>query len=184
MLGLFLLFTVVPVVELMLLIKVGAALGPLPTIGLCLLTGFVGASLARSQGAGVLRRLQATVQSGGLPAREIVDGVLILMAGVVLLTPGFVTDVIGLLLLLPPTRAVVRGLLMQWAERRMIAGSGQRQGASFRFYGGTRGRREAGGQGGPGPEVYTAGNPDQEFLPPGTGPRRPRRAPPRVIEVE
>lgn len=120
---LFLLFTIIPVLELMLLIEVGGIVGPLATVGLCLATGFIGASLARSQGADVLRRMQGTLQQGGLPARELLDGVLILMAGVVLLTPGFVTDTAGILLLLPPSRAVIRAVLFRWITAKLASGT-------------------------------------------------------------
>ncbi len=122
MLTLLLLFTVVPAVELWLLIEVGSALGGLETIAICIVTGIVGARLAKSQGAGVLRRIQEASERGELPAKELVDGVMILVAGVVLITPGFITDAIGIALLLPPFRALFRGRLRRWFVARMADG--------------------------------------------------------------
>ncbi|MDP6943218.1 MAG: FxsA family protein [Myxococcota bacterium] len=177
LLKLFLLFTIVPVLELMLLIEVGSYLGALPTIGICLATGFVGASLARSQGAGVLQRMQVTLQEGGLPARELLDGVLILMAGVVLLTPGFVTDAAGIILLLPPTRAVIRAVLFRWIQAKLAQGTWtvvqQGQGGfQAHWSGGTGGVKAHADVVGRGPEI----------IPPELAPRPPRPSPPDVID--
>lgn len=110
-----LLFLVVPLVELAVIIQVGQWLGVLDTIALLLLVSLAGAWLVRREGLGVWRRLNQQVASGSMPGAELVDGVLILMAGALLLTPGFVTDCVGLLLLLPPVRAAVRAL----ARRRI-----------------------------------------------------------------
>jgi UPF0716 protein FxsA len=112
------LFVVVPLVELYVILQVGEAIGALPTIGLLLLDSIVGALLLRSQGRAVWRRFRAALAAGRPPAREIVDGALIIFGGALLLTPGFVTDVFGMLLLVPPTRAVVRRVLV----RRMTFG--------------------------------------------------------------
>ena len=177
MLKLFFLFTAMPVLELMLLIEVGDQVGALNTIALCLLTGFVGASLARSQGAGVIRRMQMTVQQGGLPARELLDGVLILMAGVVLLTPGFVTDVLGIFLLLPPSRALVRGLVFRWMQVKMAGGTWQVHEG--------RGAYSAhwGGQGAHKSNASAGGGGKPEFIPPELAPRPPKPSPPEVIDA-
>ena len=175
MLKLFILFTAMPVLELMLLIEVGAQVGAMNTIALCLATGFVGASLARSQGADVLRRMQGTVQQGGLPARELVDGVLILVAGVVLLTPGFVTDALGILLLLPPSRAVIRVVAMRWIKAKLAQGTWQMQGGP--------GGYQAHWSGGPAQaRRESAAAQGLEIIPPERAPRPPRPSAPEVID--
>ena len=107
-LRLLLLFTVVPLVELFLLVKIGTVIGVGPTVLIVLLTGFLGALLARWQGLGVLRRLSGDLTDGRLPADALIDGLLILIAGAVLLTPGLITDAFGFLLLIPQGRAIVR----------------------------------------------------------------------------
>ena len=116
-----LLFIVVPLAELYVIIQVGQAIGVLPTIGLLLLDSIVGSMLLRSQGRSTWRRFAETVQAGRPPAREVVDGGLVLLGGAFLLTPGFLTDLLGLVLLLPPSRAVVRRLLARRVTTRMTA---------------------------------------------------------------
>lgn len=106
-----LLFVVVPLVELYVLVQVGQEIGALNTIGLLLAVSIVGAWLAKREGIGVLRRIKAQVNAGQVPASGLVDAALVLFAGVLLLTPGFITDVLGVILLVPPTRALVRRLL-------------------------------------------------------------------------
>jgi len=103
-----LLFLVVPFVELFVLIQVGQAIGALPTIGLLLVVSVVGAWLVKKEGLSVVHRAQEQVRRGQVPGRELVDGVLILFAGALMLTPGFFTDVFGIALLLPPVRAALR----------------------------------------------------------------------------
>ena len=125
---LFLVFLVVPFVELFVIIQVGQAIGALNTIALLILVSAVGAWLVKREGLSVLRRAQARVDQGGLPGRELVDGVLILFAGALLLTPGFVTDVVGVLLLLPPVRIGLRTVVVQALRRR----------AEFRSFGSDR----------------------------------------------
>ena len=107
-LRLLLLFTVVPLLELFLLVKLGTMIGIGATILIVICTGVLGAWLARWQGLGVLRRLTEDVNQGRLPADALIDGLLILIAGAVLLTPGLITDALGFLLLVPQGRAVVR----------------------------------------------------------------------------
>lgn len=104
LLKLFLCFTLIPVVELYLLIKVGTVLGGINTILLVIISGFLGAWLARLEGMNTLMKLRANLQQGLMPAEELLDAVIIFIAGVVLITPGFITDVMGLLLLWPVTR--------------------------------------------------------------------------------
>ncbi len=110
MLGfLILAFITLPVIELMLLLRIGSWLGVLPTVLLVIVTGVIGAALARSQGIQVLTRMRQELASGRPPVASMVDGALVLVAGVLLLTPGVVTDAVGIALLLPPVRALVRG---------------------------------------------------------------------------
>ena len=106
-----LVFIVVPMVEIAVLIQVGSALGFWNTIALLLLVSLVGAWLTRHEGFYVLRRIREQLERGRIPGDELVDGGLVLAAGLLLLTPGFVTDGVGLLLLFPPTRAPVRALV-------------------------------------------------------------------------
>lgn len=113
------LFTVVPFVELYLLLQVGRAVGALPTLAFVVVTGLVGAALARAQGIAVLRRLQREMAGGQLPAGALLDGVLILVAGLLLITPGVLSDVAGVLLLLPPIRALAARGLARWARGRI-----------------------------------------------------------------
>jgi UPF0716 protein FxsA len=108
---LLLLFIVVPLAELFVIIQVGGAIGVLPTIALLLADSILGMMLMRSQGRRAWQRFLEAVQAGRPPARETIDGGLVLLGGAFLLTPGFLTDVVGVALLLPPTRALVRGLL-------------------------------------------------------------------------
>ena len=113
-----LLFLVVPFVELFVLIQVGQSIGALPTILILIAVSVVGAALVKREGLGVLRRAQARVEARQVPGQELVDGVLILFAGALLLTPGFLTDLLGISLLLPPVRALFRGSLVSWLGRR------------------------------------------------------------------
>lgn len=115
---LFLAFLVIPFLELFVILKVGGAIGALNTVALLVLVSAVGAWLVKREGLAVLRRAQDRVRSGGIPAKELVDGVLILFAGALLLTPGFLTDVIGVLLLLPPVRAALRAGTVNQLRRR------------------------------------------------------------------
>lgn len=114
------LFIIVPIVELFVIIQVGGAIGVLPTVGLLVLGSVLGSVLMRSQGRAAWRDFQAATASGRVPAREVLDGALIIFGGALLLTPGFATDALGLLLLLPPTRAIVRRMLVDGVARRML----------------------------------------------------------------
>jgi len=113
-----LLFLVVPFVELFVLIQVGQAIGTLPTIGLLIVVSIVGAWLVKKEGLGVIRRAQEQVRRGQVPGRELVDGVLILVAGALMLTPGFFTDLFGLALMVPPVRAALRAAASARLARR------------------------------------------------------------------
>jgi UPF0716 protein FxsA len=115
---LFLLFLAVPFVELYVILQVGQAIGALNTIGMLVVVSAVGAWLVKREGLGVVRRVQERVDRGAVPGRELVDGVLILFAGALLLTPGFVTDLVAILLLFPPVRAAVRVSATRYLRRR------------------------------------------------------------------
>jgi UPF0716 protein FxsA len=113
LLPLVLLFIVVPIVEIYVIIQVGQAIGALWTIALLVADSILGSMLMRSQGRAAWRRFNDAVAAARVPAREVLDGVLVIFGGALLLTPGFVTDIFGLVFLLPPTRAAVRGLLVR-----------------------------------------------------------------------
>jgi UPF0716 protein FxsA len=121
---LFLAFTLIPMLELYLLLKIGSSIGAWTTIGLVIITGFAGASLARLQGAKTMLNVKANLDQGIMPAEELLDALIIFMAGVVLLTPGFITDIFGLLLLYPPSRFVfkryARKKFDQWSQRQNL----------------------------------------------------------------
>ena len=110
---LFLLFTLIPLVELMILIDLGASIGLAPTLGIVILTGALGAWAARAQGFYVVSRIQAEMREGRPPAAGLVDGAMVLAGGVMLLTPGLLTDAAGFALMVPAARAVVRTWLMK-----------------------------------------------------------------------
>ena len=112
---LFLAFTIIPVSEIYILIAIGGQIGILPSIALVILTGIVGASLARSQGLQTLGRIRDSFQQGVVPGEELLNALLIAIAGIVLLTPGFLTDAAGLFLLIPATRTLCR----EWLRRRI-----------------------------------------------------------------
>jgi len=116
---LILLFIVMPIAELYVIVQVGQAIGVLPTLAILLLDGFVGAALARSQGRAAWERFNRALSSGRVPARETFDGAMIILGGALLLAPGFITDVIGFLLLAPPTRSMLRGAVARLASRRI-----------------------------------------------------------------
>lgn len=114
-----LLFLLVPIVELYVIIQVGQAIGVLNTIGILILDSVLGTVLLRSQGRAVWRRFNEALAAGRPPAREVLDGALVIFGGALLLTPGFLSDVLGIVLLLPPTRAVVRRILLRGALNRI-----------------------------------------------------------------
>jgi UPF0716 protein FxsA len=119
---LILLFTVLPALELYILIKVGGVIGAGPTILLVILTGTVGAWLARLEGFRVLNKTQQSLNQGVLPSSELLDGLMILVGGIMLLAPGFITDVLGLLLLIPWTRALIKLLVRRKLESMIRQG--------------------------------------------------------------
>ena len=119
---LYVLFIVLPAVELILLIEMGKAIGVLPTLGLIVATGFIGATLARHQGLTVLARLRGELGAGRLPADALSDGALILVAGALLVTPGVLTDAAGFLLLIPLTRSVLKRHLKRRFQKAVREG--------------------------------------------------------------
>jgi UPF0716 protein FxsA len=112
------LFIVVPIAEIYVIIKIGGLIGILPTIALLILDALLGAALLRSQGRAVWRRFNEAIAAGRVPAREVFDGVMVIFGGALLMTPGFITDVVGLLFLIPPSRAMFRGLVSKLAVGR------------------------------------------------------------------
>jgi UPF0716 protein FxsA len=119
---LFLLLLVVPLAELWVIVEVAGALGILETLALLVLVSVAGAWLLKQQGMATWLRLKRSLERGDIPAEEVTDGALILLGGALLLTPGFLTDLVGLILLLPPSRAVIKGsfrrFVVKWAGRR------------------------------------------------------------------
>jgi UPF0716 protein FxsA len=121
LLPLVLLFIAVPIAELAVIIQVGQAIGVWWTIGLLVADSLFGAWLMRHQGRATWRRFNEAVQVGRVPTREVLDGALVIFGGALLLTPGFITDILGFVLLLPPSRALVRGIVARRLAHRMVA---------------------------------------------------------------
>ncbi len=123
-LKLFLAFTLIPVAEIYLLIKLGSSLGALNTVILVIGTGLTGAYLARLQGMQTMLRVRSSLQQGLMPTKDLIDALIIFTAGIVLLTPGFLTDLTGLLLLFPVTRRYFKRFLKfkfeQWVNNQNI----------------------------------------------------------------
>lgn len=128
------LLLVVPLAEIATFVVVGGQIGVLPTIGLVLLTAISGSILLRIQGFGVMARIRATMDAGGIPGRDLLHGFMIMAAGLLLLTPGFITDTIGLLLFIPPVRDFAWSLVR---DRIVVA-------TSTSYQGGPRGPRRDG----------------------------------------
>jgi len=121
-LRLFLLFTLVPLLELTILIELGRRLGLLATLALIVLTGVLGATLARYQGWVTWQRIQSDLAVGIVPSGRLIDGALILVAGLLLITPGLLTDSVGFALLVPPLRDRIKRRLRDWFERKVASG--------------------------------------------------------------
>ena len=155
-------FIVVPIAELAILIQIGELIGIWWTIALLVVDAVLGSLLARSQGRAAWRRFNVALQAGRPPAGEVLDGVLVIFGGALLLTPGFISDVLGLLLLLPPTRAIVRAILVRRFADRMIASATRRAPVGF---GPPPGR---GGAARPGDVEGTAVDVDADGLPRGS----------------
>ena len=121
LLKLFLAFTIIPIIEIYLLIEIGSMFGALTAVTLVILTGFLGAFLARMQGLQTLYRIQESLREGRMPSGELLDALLIVIAGLVLLTPGFLTDSVGFLLLIPATRNFIKYWLRRQIELRYMS---------------------------------------------------------------
>jgi UPF0716 protein FxsA len=159
-------FLLVPIAELAVLVAVGSQIGYLNTFVLMVVLSLTGAWLARREGLGAWRRLQAALVEGRMPTVEVADGAMILLAGALLLTPGFLSDVLGVLLLLPPVRAVARRWLPALLARRVI----RRGRGRFRVRV-VDGQARQGGDGGPQGTSVAWGTPEVE--------RPPRPTPPK-----
>ena len=118
---LFLAFTIIPIIEIFLLIEIGSIFGALTAVTLVILTGFLGAFLARMQGLQTFLRIQESLREGRMPSGELLDALLIVIAGLVLLTPGFLTDSVGFLLLIPATRNSIKYWLRRQIELRYMS---------------------------------------------------------------
>ncbi len=119
---LFLIFAVIPVIELALLIKVGSIIGTMNTISIVILTAIIGAYMVKLEGLGVMSRIQANMQEGIFPAEELINGMLILIAGALLLTPGFFTDVIGFFMVIPVSRNFLKRIVRRYIDKKMSSG--------------------------------------------------------------
>ncbi len=116
---LFLIFVLIPVIELSLLIKVGSIIGTMNTIVIIILTAVIGAYMVRLEGLGVMYRIQKNMLEGVFPAEELINGMMILIAGALLLTPGFFTDAIGFLMVFPASRNVIKKIVRTYIEKKM-----------------------------------------------------------------
>jgi UPF0716 protein FxsA len=129
-------FIVVPIAELYVIWQVGEAIGIVPTLLILLADSIIGSLLLKSQGRAVWRRFSETMAAGRMPHREVLDGVLVIFGGAFLITPGFITDILGILLLLPPTRALMRGLVVRVLRGRVVlevAGAAGRRARGTRY---------------------------------------------------
>ena len=123
LLKLFLAFTIIPIIEIYLLIEIGSIFGALTAVILVILTGFLGAFLARMQGLQTFFRIQESLREGRMPSGDLLDALLIVIAGLVLLTPEFLTDSVGFLLLIPATRNSIKYWLRRQIELRYVSNS-------------------------------------------------------------
>ena len=121
LLKLFLAFTIIPITEIYLLIEIGSIFGSLTAVMLVIFTGFLGAFLARMQGLQTLYRIQESLREGKMPSGDLLDALLIVIAGLVLLTPGFLTDLVGFLLLIPATRNLIKYWMRRQIELRYMS---------------------------------------------------------------
>lgn len=119
---LLILFTLIPIIELYVLIEAGRQIGAPATIGLIIMTGIAGAWLARSQGFQLISRIQSELNQGRLPAEELLDGAMVLAGGLLLLTPGFCTDLIGFCLLTPGPRTLLKVWVKKWLNEKVRRG--------------------------------------------------------------
>jgi UPF0716 protein FxsA len=140
-------FIVVPIAELYVIIQVGEAIGVVPTILLLLLDAFVGSWLLKREGRAAWRRFNEALREGRIPAKEVADGFLVIVGGALLIAPGFLSDIVGVLFLIPPTRAVARRILHRWTLGR-VAIVGVPVGAAMGGFGRASGRGRGSTNGG------------------------------------
>lgn len=186
MFWLVLIFILVPIAELYVIIQVGAAIGVVPTLALLLLDALVGSMLLRHQGRAAWVRFNRAIAENRLPHKEVFDGVLVIFGGALLLTPGFLTDILGLFLLIPPTRAIVRAFAARSVRRRLALGVGATTWAFGRGRRPPRRRPAPGGPppGGPGPGSGPARGPTPEEGFRWEQPVGPRRGGSRPDDIE
>lgn len=122
---LLMLFVVVPLVELYILVKVGQEIGTMNTVGIVIVTGIAGASFAKSQGAQIIYKIRSALSQGQMPGNELLQGAMVLAGGIMLLTPGFITDLLGLSLLIPFTRKFYADMTMAYFKRKFKTGQWQ-----------------------------------------------------------
>ncbi|MBT3583645.1 MAG: FxsA family protein [Halobacteriovoraceae bacterium] len=120
---LLILFTAVPALEFYLLFEIGSAIGAPETFAIIIVTGIAGAYLAKSQGLAILQKIQQELAQGQMPGRPILHGFLVFGGGLLLLTPGFLTDILGLCLVTPGTRHIIAGLLMEYFKKGIANGN-------------------------------------------------------------
>jgi len=117
------LFIIVPVTELYILIEAGKRIGSLTTIGIIIFTGILGAYLVKYQGFMILRKIQNDLNEGIMPGDNLIQGAIILAGGIFLLTPGFVTDIVGFIFLIPISRNIVKKYLLKWLKGKIKGGN-------------------------------------------------------------
>jgi len=120
---LLILFVIIPVTELYILIEVGKKIGGLTTIGVIILTGIIGTYLVKSQGFMILRKIQNDLNEGIMPGDSLIQGAIILAGGILLLTPGFVTDILGFIFLMPVSRNILKKYLLKWLKGKIKEGN-------------------------------------------------------------
>ena len=120
---LFILFIIIPVTELYILIEVGKRIGSLTTIGIIIFTGILGAYLVKNQGFMILKKIQNDLNDGIMPGDSLIQGAIILAGGILLLTPGFVTDTVGFIFLIPVSRNVIKKYLLKWLKGKIEKGN-------------------------------------------------------------
>lgn len=142
--GLFLLFLIMPIVEMLLLFEVSAHIGAIYTIGLVVLTAAIGIQILKQQGLSTITRANQRMQSGELPAQEIMEGLFLAVGGAFLLTPGFITDTIGFLFLIGPSRRLIVKALMKSGKFKMQTMGSSSGGFTYTEYNSTRRREQDG----------------------------------------
>jgi len=118
---LLMLFVIVPIVEIYILVTVGQEIGTMNTIAIVVITGIAGASFAKSQGVQIIHKIRTTMNQGQMPGRELLEGAMVLAGGIMLLTPGFLTDLLGLSLLFPLTRKIYTNLALEYFRRKFTS---------------------------------------------------------------